>query len=115
MRRVILESPFAGDRDLHERYLHAALADSLGRGEAPFASHAIYTLPGVLDDREPAQRALGIAAGFAWRDAAEATVVYVDLGITFGMRCGIDDATFKRQTIEYRQLPDWELYGGERR
>jgi len=108
MRRVILESPFAGDRDLHERYLHAALADSLGRGEAPFASHAIYTLPGVFDDRNPFQRAQGIAAGFAWRDAAEATVVYVDLGITPGMRRGIDDATFKRQTIEYRQLPGWE-------
>ena len=112
MRRVILESPFAGDRDLHERYLRAALADSFARGEAPFASHGLYTQPGVLDDRDPVQRALGIAAGFAWRDAADATVVYVDLGITTGMRLGIDDATFKRQTIEYRQLPDWELHGG---
>jgi hypothetical protein len=93
MKRVIVESPFAGDVERNLRYLRACLADCLRRGEAPFASHAIYTQPGVLDDTDPVQRAIGITAGFAWRDVADATVVYVDLGITEGMRAGISDAS----------------------
>lgn len=52
MRRVIVESPYAGDIERNMRYLRACLADCLRRGEAPFASHAIYTQPGVLDDSE---------------------------------------------------------------
>ena len=108
MRRVILESPFAGDLELHDRYLSAAIGDCLRRGETPYASHALLTRPGVLDDATPTEREFGILAGFEWRDAADATVVYVDLGISAGMRRGIADATHKRQSIEYRQLPGWE-------
>lgn len=50
MRRVIIESPYAGNVEANATYLRRCLRDSLLRGEAPFASHAIYTLPGVLDD-----------------------------------------------------------------
>lgn len=89
---MIVESPYAGDVERNLRYLRACLADCLRRGEAPFASHGLYTQPGVLDDGDPEQRSLGIAAGFAWRYVAAATVVYVDLGITDGMRAGIADA-----------------------
>jgi len=109
LRRVIVESPCAGDRERNERYLTAALVDCLLRGETPYASHAILTRPGVLDDTSPAQRELGLVAGFAWRDAADATVVYVDLGITPGMQRGIDDATHKRQAVEMRELPGWAV------
>lgn len=110
MRRVIVESPFAGDVERNTRYLRACLADCLARGEAPFASHAIYTQPGVLDDNDPAQREIGIAAGFAWRDLADATVVYTDLGISNGMRRGIEDAArlcrgpAHDHAVEIRQL-----------
>ena len=92
MRRVIIESPFAGDRDRNLRYLRAAMRDCLLHGEAPFASHALYTQPGVLDDDKPAERDHGIAAGFAWRHVAQATVVYVDLGTSRGMELGIEAA-----------------------
>jgi len=34
----------------------------------------------------PAERKLGIDAGLAWRDVAEASVVYVDRGISSGMQ-----------------------------
>ncbi len=61
------------------------MRDCLDRGEAPFASHAIYTLPGVLDDLVPEQRERGIAAGFAWRAHAAAVCFYVDLGWSPGM------------------------------
>lgn len=113
MRRVILESPLAGDVERNLRYMRSAMADSFLRGEAPFASHGLYTQPGVLDDRIPAQRALGIAAGFEWRDAADVTVVYTDLGITDGMRAGIADAQRKNQAVEYRQVPGWQDGGGQ--
>lgn len=104
LRRVILESPYAGDVDRNLRYLRACLKDSLARGEAPFASHAIYTQPGVLDDGKPEERVAGIAAGFAWGAVADATVVYEDLGVSRGMHYGIDDAAKAGRPVEYRKL-----------
>jgi hypothetical protein len=65
------------------------------------------TQPGVLDDKVPEERKLGIEAGFAWKDVAHATVVYTDLGITKGMSYGIDAAERLGQTIEFRSLEGW--------
>ncbi len=106
-RLVIIESPFAGDVETNLRYLRAAMRDCLLRGEAPYASHALYTQPGVLDDDIPAEREHGIQAGFAWRASADATVVYTDLGTTKGMQYGIDHAEKAGRPIEYRQLSGW--------
>ena len=47
---VIVESPYAGDVERNERYARACIRDCLLRGEAPFASHLLYTQAGVLDD-----------------------------------------------------------------
>jgi len=66
MRRVILESPYAGDVATNVAYARRALRDCLLRGEAPFASHLLYTQPGVLDDTLPDERACGIEAGLIW-------------------------------------------------
>lgn len=107
-RLVILESPFAGNVDRNLRYVRACMRDCLLRGEAPYASHALYTQDGVLDDGDPEQRKIGIRAGFRWRKAAEATVVYTDLGITAGMDEGIAHARSIGQRIIWRQLPLWE-------
>lgn len=104
MRLVVVESPYAGDWALNERYARAALRDCLRRGEAPFASHLLYTQPGVLDDSDPAERAMGMRAGFTWGDAAEATVVYTDLGMSPGMREGIRCAESAGRPVEYRAL-----------
>ncbi|TAL43762.1 MAG: hypothetical protein EPN91_05855, partial [Salinibacterium sp.] len=87
--------------------LRAALSDCLKREEAPFASHGLYAQDGVLDDDLPHERMLGINAGFAWRSAADATVVYTDRGITAGMQYGIDHATAQGRPIEYRTIPGW--------
>jgi hypothetical protein len=102
VRLVILESPFAGNLAYRQRYLRAAMLDCLGRGEAPFASHGLYTQ--CLDDTVPEQRKLGIDAGFAWRHVASLTVAYRDLGISGGMRLGIDHANRIGQAVEYRKL-----------
>lgn len=77
MKRVILESPFAGNwlqRWLNVRYARRCLRDALQRGEAPIASHLLYTQRGVLDDAKPAARQLGIDAGLAWKSVAQASV-----------------------------------------
>lgn len=108
MKLVVIESPFAGDTERNLRYCRAAMRDCLLRGESPYASHALLTQPGVLDDSVPADRELGIAAGFAWRAVAAATVVYTDLGVTEGMRRGIADAVAAGRVVEERTFPGWD-------
>ena len=85
MRLIILESPFAGDVDANVIYARACLRACLLRGEAPIASHLLYTQEGVLDDLDSAQRALGIEAGLAWRARADGAAFYVDRGWSQGM------------------------------
>ena len=107
MRRVIVETPYAGDIQRNLQYLRACMRDCLKRDEAPFASHGLYTQPGVLDDADEDERWLGINAGFTWREVAEVTVVYTDLGISRGMQMGIEHAAGK--PIEFRVLgAGWE-------
>ena len=105
MRRVILESPFAGDVERNVRYARACLRDSLLRGEAPIASHLLYTQPGVLNDDIAAERQQGIDAGLIWREGADASVVYKDLGVSKGMQYGIAAAERSGIPVEYRSLP----------
>ena len=107
MRLVIIESPYAGDIERNTEYARAAVRDSLERGEAPIASHLLYTQPGILRDDDPAERQWGIDAGLAWKSVAEASVVYGDLGITKGMEYGIDVARKAGLEIEYRSLHRW--------
>jgi len=110
MRAVIVESPFAGNfiqRWLNRRYARACLRDCLNRGEAPFASHLLYTQPGVLRDSDPIERTHGIAAGLSWGERADATVVYQDRGISAGMRAGIAAAEQRQRPVEYRSLQRW--------
>ena len=107
-RRVILESPYGSPSKLIVRrnvlYARAAVRDSLLRGEAPIASHLLYTQDGVLDDRVADERAMGIAAGLAWRAFAAATVVYRDLGITPGMQHGVALAHEAGIPVEFRNI-----------
>ena len=102
MKRVIIESPYAGDVQTNIKYAQLCLKDSLQRGEAPFASHLLYTQ--VLDDTVKKERQLGISAGFKWFVKANLVAVYADLGISDGMNQGIDLATRLRIPIEYRKL-----------
>lgn len=109
LERLAATSVRARESALHARYLDACLLDSLRRGEAPFASHGLYTRAGVLDDLEPGERDLGIRAGFEWRYAASVTAVYLDLGTSSGMRAGVDHATEMMRAgidhvVQYRHL-----------
>lgn len=113
MNLVIIESPFAADSveraELHLRYARAALRDSIDRGEAPFASHLLYTQ--VLDDIDPLERAVGINAGLAWYRRATLSAVYDDLGVSRGMGLGIQAARDHGITVVFRKLTPEKLAG----
>lgn len=106
-RRIVqVESPYAGDVEANVAYARACLADCLRRGEAPFASHLLYTQPGVLDDTVPAERTLGIEAGLAILRVADAVVVYTDRGVSRGMEMGIARARELGVAVELRRLDE---------
>ena len=109
MKLVIVESPYAGDVERNLKYLRAAMADCLARGEAPYASHALYTQPGVLRDEVPEEREKGIKAGFAWGEVAALRVFYTDLGWSGGMRAGLAEAERLGQAKEIRSVLGWTL------
>lgn len=104
-RRVLVESPYAGDVAANMDYARMCAKDCIIRNESPFASHLFYTQ--FLDDAIPEERAMGIEAGLAWGAAAHATVVYTDRGISKGMRHGIKRALSMGRPVEYRTLPGY--------
>jgi len=110
MKRVIIESPLAAPSPegiaRNVRYARLCMLDCLSRGEAPFASHLLYTQ--VWNDLNEELRAKGIAAGHAWYGGADACVIYTDFGESEGMAIGIEAAIHSpgALAIERRTLPD---------
>lgn len=104
MRRVIVESPYAGDVEKNVAYARRCLRDCLVRNEAPLASHLLYTQ--VLNDNDDTERTYGIEAGLSWVEYAEACVVYVDRGVSKGMAAGIAAAREAGVPVEFRWLED---------
>ena len=111
MKLVVIESPYSGNVEKNVAYARDAMKDSLHRGEAPLASHLLYTQPGILDDTILEERVLGITAGFTWNAHAELVAVYENLGISNGMQWGIDKANQLGIPVEYRKLKDWVEHG----
>lgn len=111
MKLVILESPFAASEQFSVEqnitYARRCLKDSLLRGEAPIASHLLYTQEGVLDDLVYGERQLGIDAGLTWRKVADCSVVYIDHGISYGMKYGIYWMSVEGKDIVYRSLENY--------
>lgn len=110
---VIIESPYAGE-DIKENicYARAAVRDSLLRGEAPIASHLLYTQDGILDDTIESERRHGILAGLAWGRVSDKSVIYIDKGISKGMQYGIDRAISEGRELEFRSLKEFETEDG---
>jgi len=112
--RVIIESPYkpkitdpaAYEKELaiNLAYARACMRDSALRGEAPYASHLLLTQDGILDDRDPVERQMGIDIGLTWGETAVLTAVYVDRGISGGMKYGIRHARMLDRPVEYRSL-----------
>lgn len=102
MKLVIIESPYAGYVNRNREYLNQCIRDSLSRGEAPFASHKMYT--DSLDDEVFDERCQGMVAGFSWMMKADKVVVYDDYGVSIGMKKGIAMADYYDKPVEYRRI-----------
>lgn len=102
MKKVILESPYAGDVERNIQYARQCLKDSLNRNEAPIASHLLYTQ--VLNDNVPNERELGIDAGLVWKDVADLHVFYIDYGMSKGMEYALEKAKENNIKTEFRKL-----------
>jgi hypothetical protein len=123
MKFVVVESPFAGgvvklpdgkmhlSREGNVKYARACMHDCLvNHGEAPYASHLLYTQPGVLDDDVPEERRLGIQAGLELSRKADLRVFYVDRGFSSGMRQALRFAVENGQECALRRLGGkWDL------
>ncbi len=105
---VVIESPHRGegesfgDLEANKGYARDCLRNSLLRGEAPFASHLLYTE--VLDDDKPAEREAGLIAARAVIPRADRLCVYIDRRISEGMREAIATAKAAGVRIVYRSL-----------
>jgi hypothetical protein len=104
MKRVVIESPFAGDVDKNKQYGRLCMLDCLRRGEAPFASHLLYTQ--CLDDNIEIERTLGMNAGFVWGEVADLHAFYVDLGMSPGMEVSLRRIMKIGSKWEERSLPN---------
>jgi len=82
-RLVVIESPYSGEVERNKAYLKLCFLDSIMRGEAPSASHKLYT--DVLDDSDSNERRLGIELGYAWLRSADLVALYTDFGMSPGM------------------------------
>lgn len=112
MRKVMLESPFAGRGDNEEqrhadmldnhKYARACARDSFKRGEMPHASHLYFPL--FLDENDPVERQTGIEFGYEWWDECEAVVFYCDKGFSPGMVAALNRAIKRDKRIEFRRL-----------
>ncbi len=95
---VLLESPFSGDIQANEEYAWKALRDCYLRGEAPIATHLMWT---KLSDKDEFNgktiisdsvnmvgfpgRVFALEAGDAIRNRVDYVVFYVDRGWSNGM------------------------------
>ena len=109
-KRVIIESPYRANDinslETHKAYLKVAMMDSIMRGEAPCASHKLYT--DIFNDDDENERKLGIELGFAWLQAADLVAFYVDFGFSAGMSaCLVDPKTHRfRLPYEIRRVKE---------
>lgn len=106
MRLVLIESPYGArshkTKLTYKDYLDQCILDCIRRGEAPFASHRMYTR--ALNDHNPSERELGMTLGWEWLRVVEHVVVYEDYGISRGMETGIERAKSFGFNPEYRKI-----------
>lgn len=104
MKLVILESPYAGDIARNIEYARRCMRDCIDRGEAPIASHLLYTQQGILDDKVETERILGIHMGLLWAQKADYAIFYTDLGMSTGMKQAVERYDQTGLLYEFRRI-----------
>ena len=97
---VYIASPYAGDIEKNLTFAKAAARFAIARGKAPYIPH--LTLPAVLNDEDPRERALGIELNCETLSRCDALWVFRRNGISAGMaaeiayagKCGIETEYF---------------------
>jgi hypothetical protein len=85
------------------KYLSKCILDCLKQTESPYASAMMLaSRPDLLDDNHPESRTKGIAAGFSFIPFTAKTVVYLDRGLSRGMKAGIEYAKHLLHPVVYR-------------
>jgi hypothetical protein len=117
MKLVIIESPYKGDVEGNLLYLRYCIRDCIARNESPYASHRMLT--DGLDDNDPEELRIGIAAGLAWRKARWVDdkskshpvlpVFYLDLGWSEGMLRALELYESEKIDVERRYLSSEDL------
>jgi len=102
LKRIFVESPFAGFRKRNKAYARWAMLDCVNRGESPYVPHLLLTQ--VLDDKDAVERLKGTNAAEVWRDVADLTVFYCDLGFSRGMALAYDYVVKHGIPFELRTL-----------
>lgn len=110
MKLVVLETPFAasGQYSVEDNITFArnCMRDCIQKGEAPIASHLLYTQPGILDDTIPHEREVGIECGLLWAAHAEEAVFYVDRGMSRGMTYALKRHEDEGRPVTIRRLSE---------
>jgi len=99
---VVIESPYSGGHAKNVEYAQACMLDSIHRGEAPFASHLLYTQ--VLLDEKEYDRNLGIYLGLQFHGVADLVAFYTDFGYSRGMQNAWTFAKTLGVPVEERKL-----------
>ena len=111
MKRIYIASPLSAKtvEGVGENltYARECMLDSFSRGEAPYVPHLLY--PQVLNDQSPDERKMGMEAGKVWMHVAEKFVLYIDRGVSSGMRSELafwDDTALiiSKYSVEVRML-----------
>lgn len=102
---VYLASPYSGNVERNTAYLRDAIRHSVSLNESPYASHRMLT--DALDDGNANEREIGQCAGLTYISLVNFIVVYIDLGISSGMKAEIDFANSKNKLVILRCLTEW--------
>lgn len=101
---VAIVSPYNSDTEEGRRanldYARAAAHDCLHRGEIPLALHLVLGDPSVPET--PEIRALALAGSFHLINAVDKVVIYLDRGISEGMRIEMYTAVHADKPVEHR-------------
>lgn len=106
MKLIMLESPYwNNDKRILTRniaYAKLCMKDSANRGEAPFASHLLYTQ--VLSDANKKEREAGLKMAYAWMKKSDLVVFYCDYGMSNGMILAYNKAKLFKIPYERRYI-----------
>ena len=92
-------SPYRGDTERNAKYAAALTRAAIVKGYTPITPHLYITQ--ALDDRNQAERALGMEAGISLLEPCEAIMIGGLYGISEGMRYEIERAHRMAKTFLY--------------